>query len=88
MASRTVNKITGSGGGAMTDAEVKAAYERNNNTNAFTDAHSTKSSKAVISDASGISGALEVGNTVVLTQAQFDAIPTKDSNTNYKIISV
>ena len=70
----------------QTGAEIKAAYEGEANTNAFTDAEQTKLNNAVISDPTGITGADVIINAVSLTQAEYDAIGTPDAATLYVIV--
>lgn len=76
-------KLAGIENGATADqtgAEIKALYEGEADTNAFTDANVTKLGNAVESDPAGVTGADSVPNMMSLTTAEYGAItPVADT---------
>jgi hypothetical protein len=70
----------------QTAEEIKTAYESNDDTNVFTNSEKTKLALAVKSDVTGIIGADAIANAVSLTQAEYDALVSKDATTLYVIV--
>ena len=62
---------TGGGGGSLTDAQIKTAYENNANTNEFSDAEQTK-----------LAGITNVGSGQIITAAERTALAAAEANVN------
>lgn len=65
---------------------IKTAYEGEDNTNAFTDAAKEKVEDAVISDITGIDGAVAIPNIVAISRDNYDALEVVDATVGYLIL--
>lgn len=72
------------GGAADLNDAVKRRYEANADTNVFSDADKAALAAAVTSDPGATGGGI-IANVISVTQAQYDAIATKDPQTLYVI---